>query len=97
MEPQPCLLTALAATEARGWLIRDTRGAEERPSDEFGADRKGYPGMQAGSAGVHSPDNKVCGACIHLSMSGAAVPSVTATIPIPRQGFCSLSPAPHDV
>lgn len=39
VEAQPCLLTALAGAEARGWLIRDSGGAEERPSDEFGTGR----------------------------------------------------------
>lgn len=39
VEAQPCVLTALAGAEARGWLIRDRRGAEERHSDEFGTGR----------------------------------------------------------
>lgn len=39
MKAQPCLPTALAGAEARGWLIRGRRGAEERPSDEFGRGR----------------------------------------------------------
>lgn len=73
--------------------------------------QKCYPGMQAGSAGVHSPDNKAsswCRACdrlphdVRVLLSPLSLPS----IPSPRHGFTrsnccsssgSLSPAPRDV
>lgn len=74
--------------------------------------QKCYPGMQVGSAGVHSPDNEApcaCRACSHLPHDVRVLlcPPSLPSIPIPRHGFwgrpdcCSssgsLSPAPHDV
>lgn len=44
MKAQPCLPKAPAGKEARGWLIRDRRGPEERPIDEPSPDNEALSG-----------------------------------------------------
>lgn len=98
VEAQPCLLTALAGAEARGWLIRDRRGAEERPSDKFGTGRSAIQACRQAvlectaqitkrgpSAEPATTSSTVSGCCcpLCLLLSPLSLPS----IPIPRHGF----------
>lgn len=97
VEAQPCLLTALAGAEARGWLIRDRRGAEERPGDEFGTGRSAIQACRQAVLECRAQITKRCPPAEPVTTSptcqDAAVPSVCCcplslpSVPIPRRGF----------
>ena len=71
MKAQPCLPKAPAGKEARGQLIRDGRGAEERPDDEPGPDNEAL----SGHAGWQPLE---CTAQITKQVPRAAQPATTS-------------------